>query len=270
MPWQGGGKEGRVRLHCQEPGVVELLVHLESRQTNSRLLPTFWVWLALHFRRQGTCYLANRSLSTMGPELDMLSQTSLTSVTCVTRSSGTWAVWCNIRFGKKHWKQVIHATNFSGLCPQCCEPKIGPSLKEESSRPLKLPTMLLVLFKLSSWDCPLQIEYTYLLLPQSDDDFCHKLVMSFGMWHYIGSINLYCSTPCCYHGLDFWECRDPECRNGMQKPFTPNLPKNSVHMWEVPNCKGWSFFILVHFFKEVSKIKMNVVRFIPLSVFSEF
>ena len=57
--------------------------------------------------------------------------------------------------------------------------------------------------------------------------------MSFGMWHYIGSINLYCSTPYCYHGLDFWECRDPECRNGMQKPFTPNLPKNSVHMREV-------------------------------------
>ena len=40
MPWQGGGKEGCVRLHCQEPGVVELLVHLEARQTNSRLFST--------------------------------------------------------------------------------------------------------------------------------------------------------------------------------------------------------------------------------------
>ena len=110
-----------------------LFILRQDNPTQDSSLP--WVWLALHFRRQGTCYLANRSLSTMGPELDMLSQTSLTSVTCVTRSSGTWAVWCNIRFGKKHWKQVIHATNFSGLCPPCCEPKIGPSLKEESSRP---------------------------------------------------------------------------------------------------------------------------------------
>ena len=78
-----------------------LFILRQHKQTQDSSLP--WVWLALHFRRQGTCYLANRSLSTMGPELDMLSQTFLTSVTCVTRSSGTWAVWCNIRFGKKTW-----------------------------------------------------------------------------------------------------------------------------------------------------------------------
>ena len=37
------------------------------------------------------------------------------------------------------WKKTLIKTknpcNFSGLCPPCCEPKIGPSLKEESSRP---------------------------------------------------------------------------------------------------------------------------------------
>ena len=137
MPWQGGGKEGRVRLHCQEPGMLELLFILrQDKPTQDSSLP--WAWLALHFRRQGTCYLANRSLSTMGPELDMLSQTSLTSVACVTRSSGTWAVWCNIRFGKKHWKKTSYPSELFRTLPTMLWTKDWPFVKR---RKFKTNTM---------------------------------------------------------------------------------------------------------------------------------
>lgn len=136
MPWQGGGKEGCVRLHCQEPGVAELLVHLEATQTNSRLFPTLSLTC--------TAFQETRHMLSGQPQLEYHGAGTRYAVPdlpykchlCHKKFRDMGGMMQHQVWKKKHRKkQVPHVTNFSGLCPQCCEPKIGPLLKEESSRP---------------------------------------------------------------------------------------------------------------------------------------
>ena len=136
MPWQGGGKEGCVRLHCQEPGVAELLVHLEATQTNSRLFTTPGLSLTC------TAFQETRHMLSGQPQLEYHGAGTRYAVPDLPYKCHL----CHKKFRDmggmmQHqvWKKTLikksHPCTFSGLCPSCCEPKIGPSLKEESSRP---------------------------------------------------------------------------------------------------------------------------------------
>ena len=150
MPWQGGGKEGCVRLHCQEPGVVELLVHLEARQTNSRLFPTLSLTC--------TAFQETRHMLSGQPQLEYHGAGTRYAVPdlpykcnlCHKKFRDMGGMMQHQVWKKKHGlKQVVtwvNPCNFSGLCPPCCEPKIGPSLKEESSRQYNagIPSMLML------------------------------------------------------------------------------------------------------------------------------
>ena len=49
---------------------------------------------------------------------------------------------------EKTW--IKTSCNFPGLCPPCCEPKIGPSLKEESSWPIQCVNVNVT----ENWSCP--------------------------------------------------------------------------------------------------------------------
>ena len=171
MPWQGGGKEGRVRLHCQEPGVAELLVHLEARQTNSRLFSTLSLTC--------TAFQETRHMLSGQPQLEYHGAGTRYAVPDLPYKCGL----CHKKFRDmggmmQHqvWKKALETSNpcnqlFRTL-PTMLWTKDWPFVKRRKFktntmrerwcyRELKLPRMLLVPLKLSSWNCPLQIENKY-------------------------------------------------------------------------------------------------------------
>ena len=118
---------------------VGIIVHLEARQTKSRLLPTLSLTC--------TAFQETRHMLSGQPQLEYHGAGTRYAVPdlpykchlCHKKFRDMGGMMQHQVWKKKHGlKQVVTWVNpckFSGLCPPCCEPKIGSSLKEESSRP---------------------------------------------------------------------------------------------------------------------------------------